>query len=668
MNINVLAKRLGVSQRDLYKLLDQYGIKVRRGSNKLSDRKAKEFVKKVEADRAKREAAIQRAEEARKQALPDEVTVPDVMKVKDLAQRMTVSVNELIQAFMNNGVMATLNDEVDFETIEIVADDFGMKVRKETQTGEQVVQSQGVRKALQEELEAVANDKKTASKLKDRPPVVVVLGHVDHGKTSLLDAIRNTSVTKGESGGITQHIGAYQIEHEGKSITFLDTPGHEAFSAMRERGARVTDVAILVVAADDGVQPQTIEAISFIKNAGVPIVVAINKIDKEGVDPLRVKKELADHDVLTEEWGGKTVCVEISALKGTNIDQLLEMVLLTAEVEELKADPTAPAVGTVIESHVDSGKGTVATILIQNGTLSVGDHVVAGSERGVVRTMETDRGDRLESAGPATPVRMTGLSTPPTVGDIVHGFASKQEAKEKADRVARLQSGGGRKSTVRSESDTRKRLNIAINVDVQGSIEPILEALSKIPTDEALYDVVDVRVGSISESDVLMAASTGAVLYAFHSPVSPSMQLFAKNERVDIVETDVIYELVEHVRARLEAMLPSKVIKKKAGEMELVAVFRTERSKNRMIVGGRVTDGALTNGMQVNIMRGKGEEAEKLGTGEIANMQVNKKNVKELKKGVDGGLQLRSKVRVQEGDRLVAWTEEKEARTLELKA
>ncbi|MCA9387448.1 MAG: translation initiation factor IF-2 [Candidatus Andersenbacteria bacterium] len=663
MNLNVLAKRLDVSKRDLFKLLDEHGVRVRRGTNKLSDRKAKEFIKKVEGQRDAKEEAIKRAEEERRKGLPSEITVPEVVKVKDLAKEMTLSINELIQSFINNGVMATLNDEVDFETVEIIADEFGMKVKKAEQTGEELAESQGVRKALEEEL-----SKSDSKKLKERPPVVAVLGHVDHGKTSLLDAIRNTEVASGESGGITQHIGAYQIKHNGKRITFLDTPGHEAFSAMRERGARVTDVAILVVAADDGVQPQTIEAISFIKNAGVPIVVAINKIDVPGADPLRVKKELADHDVLTEEWGGKTINVEVSAKMGTNIDELLEMILLAAEVEELKADPNVPAVGTIIESHLDPGKGAVATVLVQNGTLHKSDPFVASGMMGSIRTLEDDLGHSLDHAKPATPVRITGLPQPPHVGDILQAFETKNEAKAKVSQLQKMGVSRGRAKSANEDEDTRKRLNIMVKADVQGSVEPIIEALSKIPTEEVSYEVVNTDVGIVTESDVLMAASTGAVLYAFNTQIPASVEKFADTEKVQAKEFKVIYELVEDVRATLEEMLDAETITKKTGELEVLAIFRVERGKKRAVIGGRVTEGTLTNGLKVKIMRGEGEEAEEIGEGEISNLQKNKINVKELGAGAEGGLQLKTDAKIEEGDKLSAWKEEKKERTLTLNA
>ncbi len=665
MNLNVLAKRIGVTQHELFRMLDQHGIRVRRGVNKLSDKKAKEFIKKVEKDRISREEAVRRAEEERKRGLPEEIFIPETIKVKDLAVKMTLSLAEVIKKLMQNGVMATLNEEVDYETASIIADEYGIKAHPEEKKGAEAEKEKGVRKQLQEEMSGATAKNKHG--LKNRPPIVTILGHVDHGKTTLLDAIRKTKVAAGESGGITQHIGAYQVKYDGKLITFLDTPGHEAFSAMRERGARVTDVAILVVAADDGVQPQTIEAIAFIKNAGVPVIVAINKMDKEGADPLRVKKDLATHDILTEEWGGKTICVEIAAKTGKNLEELLETILLVAEVEELKADPEAPAVGTIIESHVDSGQGVVATVLVQNGTLHKGDPLTIGPILGSIRTMENDQGKRIDHAKPSAPVQITGLPEPPQVGDILQAFASKTEAKERIAQLAKLYISKGRAKSANGEIDERKRFNVILKTDVQGSIEPLMEALNKIPTDEVTYEIVNAGVGSITESDVLMASSTNAAIYGFTVPIPSAVKKFADNEKVEAKSFDIIYELVEDVRARLETMLEVEKVRTKIGVLDILAVFRVEKRKRRLIVGGRVMEGSLSNGAKVQIVRNENGKQVEIGKGEIANLQKNKVNVKELNTGAEGGLQLITDAKIQENDKLVAWKEEKKRRELKLK-
>jgi translation initiation factor IF-2 len=490
-----------MSIQELREIARQRGFFISPRANKVDNFLAKKIMESVQGQTPKQPETGPQP--------PRHIQLPAFIKVRDFATLLNLPVVDVIKVLIKNGIMATINEEVDFETATIIAQDLGFEVEQE-QSSDSTEFGLGF---LQEALAA-----ETDENLKPRSPIVAVMGHVDHGKTTLLDAIRKTDVVSGESGGITQHIGAYQVKKDGKTITFLDTPGHEAFVEMRARGANVTDIIILVVAADDGVRPQTVEVINRAKFSNTPLIVAINKVDKENANVMRVKQELGEYGVLTEEWGGKTIAVEISAKQKKGIDQLLDMVLLTAEVENLRANPIGVTLGTVIESHVGQGQGSVATVIVQNGTLKVGDIIVAGSSYGRVRSLEDDKGKKIKSATPATPVQIAGLSELPEVGDIVQTPESLEAAKQialtaqKRKRSHRLKTGASLQGDL-----TTKTLNLILKADVAGSLEAIKQSLAKLKNDEVKINIIQESVGEVNESDVLLAANSKATVISFSS-------------------------------------------------------------------------------------------------------------------------------------------------------
>lgn len=587
----------------------------------------------------------------------EKVALPPTITVRDFADRLKMTVPEVITALMENGIMATINEEIDYDTATLMAEELGFKAEKEI-SEEDVSKEKGIRKQLQEEF-AEADE----SDLKDRPPVVAIMGHVDHGKTKLLDAIREANVIDTEAGGITQKIGAYQVKEKGKLITFIDTPGHEAFAAMRERGAKVTDIAILVVAADDGVKPQTKEAIKHIKKAGVPMIVAINKIDKPEADPERVKKDLADNQVMPEEWGGDTVCVAVSAKQKTNINELLDMVLLVAEMETLKANPKAQAIGTIIESDKNPKRGVEATVLVQNGILKQGDVVTVGSVYGKIKAMENHLGKKINHAKPATPVRILGLDSVPEVGDILFAEESIDKARQKVARLKKF----SQPTTPKTDSKDKKKgkikkLNIILKADTQGSLEAVMESLGKIKSEEVQSAIISYGVGKVTESDIMMATSSLALVISFNINVTPVAQRMAEEAKIEIKTYDVIYNLIDEVKKRLEDMLEPEVIRTDLGKLEILAVFRTEPGK--MIVGGKVLSKHLENNALVQVFRGQKDDLEEIGTGKITSLQTNKVEVEEVKQGEEAGIMFEGDVRIKKGDILETWKEEVKKKTL----
>ena len=589
---------------------------------------------------------------AAEEAEPKEkVAIPPTITVRDFAERLKMTVPEVITVLMQNGVMATINEEIDYDTAALIADELGFKASKET-SQEDITKEKGVRKQLQEEF-AEADE----SDLKNRPPVVAVMGHVDHGKTKLLDAIRETDIIDTEAGGITQKIGAYQVKEKGKLITFIDTPGHEAFAAMRERGAKVTDIAILVVAADDGVKPQTKEAIKHIKKAGVPMIVAINKIDKPEADIERVKKDLADNQVMPEDWGGDTVCVAVSAKQKTNINELLDMVLLVAEMETLQANPKVQAIGTVIESDKNPKRGVEATILVQNGTLKQSDVVTVGSVYGRIKAMENHLGKKINHAKPATPVRILGLESVPEVGDILFVEDSIDKARQKVAKLKKFSQPATPKAETKDKKKSKvKKLNIILKADTQGSLEAVMESLGKIKSDEVTPAIISYGVGKVTESDIMMATSSLALVISFNINVTPVAQRMAEDGKIEIKSYDVIYNLIDEVKKRLEGMLEAEVIRTDLGKLEILAVFRTEKGK--MIVGGKVLSKHLENNTLARVLRGDKDNQEELGTGKITSLQTNKVEVKEVKQGQEAGIMFEGEVRIKKGDILETWQEE----------
>ena len=608
--------------------------------------------KETTRQRQRRRAMELRAAREAKQVRPEMLVVPeDNLTVQELADMLSVESSEIIKSLFFKGIIATVTQSLDLPTIEAVADEFGVPV-------------------LQDDVEEAA--KKTGEMIEEtdlkhlirRPPVVTVMGHVDHGKTSLLDAIRKARVAAGEAGGITQHIGAYQveIEHAGEArkLTFLDTPGHEAFTAMRARGTRVTDVAVLVVAADDGVRPQTLEAISHARAAEVPIVVAINKIDKEGSSADRVKQELSEQNLLAEEWGGEVVMVPVSAIKGENIDKLLEMILLVTEVEDLQANPDRLAKGTVIEAHLDKAKGPVATLLIQNGTLRTGDVVAAGPVLGKVRAMVDDGRSRLKEAGPSCAVEALGFNEVPTAGDefevypdeksarsVVGDRASDARATRLAQQMASRRVSLTAMSGQASEGDL-KELNLILKADVQGSVEAILGSLEQLPKDEVQVRVLLSAPGEITETDVDLAAASGAVVVGFNTSMASGAKRAADATGVDVRDYDVIYKLLEDIQLAMEGLLEPELVEESLGEAEVRAVFSIGKSA---VAGCYVTTGKLQRNCKVRVNRGK----EVVFHGDLDSLRRNKDDVKEVATGFECGIGCDRFANWEEGDIIEAY-------------
>ena len=608
--------------------------------------------KETTRQRQRRRAMELRASREAKLVRPEMIVVPeDNLTVQELADMLSVESSEIIKSLFFKGITATVTQSLDLATIETVAEEFGVPV-------------------LQDDVEEAA--KKTVEMIEEgdlkylirRPPVVTVMGHVDHGKTSLLDAIRKARVAAGEAGGITQHIGAYQIEteHDGstKKLTFLDTPGHEAFTAMRARGTRVTDVAILVVAADDGVRPQTLEAISHARAAKVPIVVAINKIDKEGSSPDRVKQELSEQDLLSEEWGGDVVMVPVSAIKGENIDKLLEMVLLVTEVEDLQANPDRLAKGTVIEAHLDKAKGPVATLLVQNGTLKSGDVVAAGPVLGKVRAMVDENGSRIKEAGPSCPVEALGFSEVPTAGDEFEVYPDEKAARavvgERATdaRAARLaQQMASRRVSLSSMSGQAsegelKELNIILKADVQGSLEAILGSLEQLPKDEVQVRVLLSAPGEITETDIDLAAASGAVIVGFNTSMASGAKRAADANGVDVRDYEVIYKLLEDIQLAMEGLLEPEMIEEALGVAEVRAIFSIGKSA---VAGCYVTNGKIQRNCRARVKRGKQIVFE----GDLDSLKRNKDDVKDVSTGFECGIGCDRFANWEEGDQIEAF-------------
>ncbi len=593
------------------------------------------------------EDMLKRKEKKEKKEQKIHVLIPDEITVGQLAERMRRPATEVIKKLMLLGIMASVNETIDFDTASLIVEEMGGTFEKEViLTAEDVLFN---------------DEPDTEEQLKPRSPVVVVMGHVDHGKTSLLDTIRNTNVTDGEFGGITQHIGAHRVRVGDRKITFLDTPGHEAFTAMRARGAMVTDIAILVVAADDGIMPQTIEAINHAKAAEVSIIVAINKIDKEGANPDKVKQELTEHGLVPEEWGGDTICVEVSAKKGTNIDELLEMVLLVADMRELKANPDRAARGTVIESKLDKGRGPVATVLVQNGTLRVGDIVVAGTAVGHVRAMNDDKGRSVKKAGPSIPVEILGLSEVPEGGDLFYAVDDERKAREVVEnRKFKEKQSRQQKAAAISldnlfehiEEGKIKDLNIIVKADVQGSVEAVTQSLTRISNDEVRVNVIHGAVGAVTESDVMLASASGAIIVGFNVRPTPGAVTSAENAEVDIRLYRVIYDAIEDIEKALKGMLEPTFREAIIGHAEIRTTFRV--SGVGTIGGAYVTDGKIQRNSKVRVVR----DGIVIHEGELGSLKRFKDDAKEVNSGYECGLSIDKFNDIKDGDVVEAYVME----------
>ena len=648
-----------VDTRGSYVELDKYNERYEtiapasRMSNESFQRKQKIQQKSQQKGKpynSKRETEAQKLkrlelERARKQQL--KVQIPDEIVVSELASRLKVTATEVIKKLFNLGVMANLNETIDFDTASLIAEELGAKVEKEV-----VV-------TIEERLfEDTPDDPES---LQPRDPVVVVMGHVDHGKTSLLDYIRHASVTTTEAGGITQHIGAYRVHINDRDITFLDTPGHEAFTSMRARGASVTDIAILVVAADDGIMPQTVEAINHAKAAGVSIIVAINKMDKEGANPDKIKEELTKYDLVCEEWGGDVICVPVSAKTGEGINTLLEMVCLTADVLELKANPNRLATGAVIEARLDKGRGPIATVLVQNGTLHAGDVLIAGMSVGRVRVMRDDKGRTVKEAGPSVPVEIMGLADVPSAGDTFAAVEDeklarelvekrRQEAKEEQFKAYHQVTLDNLFSSI--EEGTVKELPIIVKADVQGSVEAVKQSLEKRSNEEVRVRVIHGAVGAVSESDVMLAAASGAIIVGFNVRPHPSAQDNAKRDGIEIRLYRVIYDAIEDITAAMKGMLAPKFREVDLGRVEVRQVYKI--TNVGIVAGSYVLDGKVTRNGQVRIVR----DGIIVGDDKIAGLQRFKDSVKEVAAGYECGISLEKFTDIKVGDIFEAYTME----------
>ncbi len=666
MNVSELARRLRVTPNELLAKLPELGFDIGLRAIKVDDRVADQIYRKwLENMRTERlrQQYVRKPTDGVAAGPVKEVTLPAVLSVRDFAGKLGAPVTRVIQELMRAGILASQNERIDFMTAAIIAEEFGFKATQEvTDTKKESEETL----LATDRIKTIQESEKTEN-LKDRPPVVVVMGHVDHGKTSLLDAIRKTNVAARESGGITQHIGAYQVEKKDRRLTFIDTPGHEAFTVMRSRGAKVADIAILVVAADDGVQPQTKEAYHIIQAAKLPFVVAMNKIDKPDADPNRVMGQLAEMGVTVEEWGGKVPMARVSAKKGDGIDDLLDVILLVADIEKdrIMANPDRFAAGTVIESKVDKGEGHVATVLVQTGTLRRNDWLAVGNAAyGRVRLMRDWTGKALEVAPPGTPVKILGFKVAPAVGDIV-------EVPEDVKALEQKKSWNTRQSTEKltatqaqpvegDASQEKKTLHVVLKTDVLGSLEAILGMLEKIQHELVAVKVIQKGLGNVTDADIERAATNQpSVVYGFNVLLPATIEALARDKGVETKLAKVIYDLFDDVVAKLNALLPQEVIVTEIGQAEVAAIFRTETGS--IILGAKVKEGKITPGAKARVWRGETP----LGTGIIETVQIGKSVVKEVAGGQECGMHFKGKVKLQPGDRLEAYTEESKARKIE---
>ena len=625
-----MAERSG-DRRDL-----ERGSKEKFRNNRNRNNRQQPFSGKRKQEEAEKMRRLQ-LEIAKKTPLT--VKIPDEISVGELASRMKKTGAEVVKCLMKNGVMASLSQMIDFDTASFVAEELGCKVEKEV-----VV-------TIEEKL--IDDHKDSADELQPRAPVVVVMGHVDHGKTSLLDYIRNAHVASGEAGGITQHIGAYQVQIKGKPITFLDTPGHEAFTSMRARGAMITDIAILVVAAEDGIKPQTIESINHAKAAEIPIIVAINKMDKPDANPERIKQQLTEYGLVAEDWGGDTIVCPISAKTGMGIDNLLEMVALTAEVAELKANPNRAASGAVVEARLDKGRGPIATLLVQNGTLHQGDIIIAGTAVGRVRTMTNDKGQRVTEAGPSIPVEIAGMSEVPSAGDTFNAVADERMARELVEQRKQQKkdaaNAGSKKVSLddlfsRIQQGEMKDFNIIVKADVQGSAEAVKSSLEKLSNEEVRVQVIHSGVGAISESDVMLAATSNAIIVGFNVRPDAAARDNAARSNVEIRMYRVIYDCINEIEAAMKGMLAPKFQEQIIGHVEIRQTFKV--SKVGTVCGGYVTDGKIVRNSKVRVVRDNIVVFE----GDLASLRRFKDDVKEVAAGYECGLQVDKYNDVKVGD------------------
>jgi translation initiation factor IF-2 len=673
MNVTELARRLRIDTKRLLEILPEYGFDIGKKAIKIDDRTAQQVMRqwrriKRDLEFKKRKEAEERKKKERELRRQEGVSVvlPAILTVREFAEALGLSVTQVITELMKNGILANQNQNIDFDTASIMAEELGYTVQKEGSSEEANAETL-LEEAHSDDLEEALQK---GTEKQTRPPVIVVMGHVDHGKTKLLDTVRRANIIDTEAGGITQHIGAYQTlwkdpkNGDERALTFIDTPGHEAFTVMRSRGAKVADIAILIVAADDSVKPQTIEAIQIIKAAKLPFIVAINKIDKPTADVMRVKTDLSAHDVLTEEWGGDVPMVEISAKEQLNIDKLLDMLLLVADLneDELQADPTIPAVGTVIESNVDKHMGPVATVLVQAGTLRKRDAIVVGNEiYGTVRALRDDRGQEIEAAGPSRPAQIIGFKVAPQIGDVLD--VSKESSAEKIDvKQKRTEQTGAEHHTVlhleESETGDKQTLDVIVKADVLGSLEAVIGSLQKLKHDEVAVKIIGKGLGNVTENDVAKANAAGATVIGFNVNATTTAEETMREEKIEFLKYSVIYDIIDWAKERLGELLSDETIVEDIGNFKTMAIFRTDR--RAMTVGGRVEFGKVIKGCKFRIKR----DGEILDEGVVESCQRGPDPVKEVPAGIECGLRLNVRERVEVDDVLEFYTEESKARTI----
>ena len=653
MNITELARILKITPQELHDYLPQLGFDIGQKAIKINGSVANNIIR--DWPRLKREIELKKAAAAAKEkTLTKEETgttkktiaIANYITVRDLAAISGLSVNAILQVLMKNGIFVSLNEKIDYDTAWLVGSELGIEIKQQT-TDE--TDSKKETNKLKDILSA--EDK---GKMNSRPPVVVVMGHVDHGKTRLLDAIRETHVIEGEAGGITQHIGAYQAKKKNQVITFIDTPGHEAFTAMRSRGAKIADIAILVVAADDGVKPQTVEAFRIIEAAQIPFIVAINKIDKPEANIEKTKQELSSQlNILPEDWGGKTICVPISAKDGTGIDDLLDMVLLIAEAEteNIKANPASTAVGTIIESHIDKGSGPVATILVQNGTLKIGDQLMFDNINiGRVRNLKDYRGGNINEALPATPVQIIGLKAMPEVGDVIEVGAG-EKIKFKNIKSSTATGAMNQSASIADNDENVKKINVIIKSDVLGSAEAIEESLMKINSKEVKVKIIHKGLGNISDGDIKRAEASKSSILGFNVKMPPNIEELAREKNIEVKMYNIIYDLINDIKDQLKQMTSPIYKRHDLGELKVLAVFRTE--KNNQIIGGKVVSGKIENNTSVEVLQNK----EVAGVGKIIRLQSGKQDISTVDESQECGLQYEGEPIIKAGDILRVYKE-----------
>ncbi|MFZ5364764.1 MAG: translation initiation factor IF-2 [Patescibacteria group bacterium] len=662
MNVTELARILKVPTSELLEKLPTLGFDIGRKAIKVNDKLAQQIMvawRNFEKQQIEKEKYLKGKETADKKDGNEkgEVKIPPVLTVREFAMLLNMPVTELIAELMKSGVMASVNQRIDYDTAAIIAEDLGFQPvemeHSELEEKQVVDKAQRVKDVIEKETD-----------LAPRPPVIVVLGHVDHGKTKLLDAIRRTNVMEGEAGGITQHIGAYQVVKKGRKITFIDTPGHEAFTAMRSRGAKVADIAILIIAANDGIKPQTVEALKIAQDAGLPIVVAINKIDLPEANVEKVKQELTQYNLLPEEWGGKTIVAPISAKQNIGIDELLDQLLLVADLEQerIVANPNGQFIGAIVESHIDENLGPVATVLVKNGSLKKGDALTdEGVYYGKIRAMKDYKGDEISQADPSVPVQIIGFKVAPKVGDVIEVTEDVKKAKRKADYY-KLSKQEQFISVQQPEQESDRagvtKLSIILRTDVLGSQEAIIESLEKLENQDIKIDIVAKGLGNITESDVQTAEASNALLLGFNVLPSSAAQILAQDKGIKIKTFKIIYELIDEVKSKLNELIKPIIIRDDLGKIEVLALFR--KTDKGQIIGGKVISGKVEANAQAAVFR----KDEFVGLGKISELQSGKQEVTDVQKGQEAGMHFIGQVEIQVGDTLDIYREREQKRVI----